>query len=601
MYNAFFGFREKPFKLVPNPDYHYLSKSHEIALAHLSYATDQGDGFVVITGEVGTGKTTLCRIFLERIGENTESAYIFNPKLNSIDLLSAICKEFGIEIKSHSINGLIDQLNEFLIEKNESNQKVILLIDEAQNLTMENLEMVRMLSNLETTRNKLIQIILVGQPELSEKLDSYKLRQLAQRISISCHLTPLTQKETGGYIHYRVNIAAQRDVSIFSSGACRKIYHQTKGTPRLINIAAERALLSAFSLNRRKVTSAIVQAALNDLSHRRSGNLSNYINSKVLLWASLSLALIFTVSFLVARHFGMHLTFDSKVSTIEEKLVDNTEDEQGNLESQTGSVEKSFKIPPQPLKKTDGVKSNNEKALIPETNAKLFHVNNSSPKKVVDRKIVALESYNSRINAVGTLLELWGQPRPNLHQLAGNTRDIVFFQSIAHVHGLRMYMVFNNWSRVKKINLPGIIELRQPNQPTPVYLAMVHWDEKKVFLAGKFLKQPIRTNWDDINQYVTGKVFLFWKNIIGFDAIISYGAHQDAVLSIKSLLRKIGYAPLTYDSNYDGGTRNAVMAFQERHKIGTDGLVGSLTKIMLINEAKVYDVPKLNVFERPGA
>lgn len=198
MYNTFFGFREKPFKLVPNPDFLYLSRSHQIALAHLTYAVDQGDGFVVITGEVGTGKTTLCRIFLERLDERTDSAYIFYPKLDSVQLLTAICNEFGIRTNHTSVKPLLDVINGFLIMKNQEDRKVILLIDEAQNLSVENLEMVRMLSNLETTRSKLLQIILVGQPELGDKLDTYELRQLAQRISLSTYLSPLGQNETTG-------------------------------------------------------------------------------------------------------------------------------------------------------------------------------------------------------------------------------------------------------------------------------------------------------------------------------------------------------------------------------------------------------------------
>ena len=210
MYNKFFGFKEKPFKLVPNPAYFYLSKSHEEAMAHLNYAISQGDGFVEITGEVGTGKTTLCRTFLESLNGSVEAAYIFNPKMGPRQLLKTIIEEFGLQVRTDNTKDLIDLLNAFLIKKKASGKKVILLIDEAQNLNRNVLEQLRLLSNLETNRDKLLQIILVGQPELSEMLNSHALRQVGQRITLSYRLSPLTFNECKEYIQYRINIAAQK-------------------------------------------------------------------------------------------------------------------------------------------------------------------------------------------------------------------------------------------------------------------------------------------------------------------------------------------------------------------------------------------------------
>ncbi|MBN1107069.1 MAG: AAA family ATPase, partial [Deltaproteobacteria bacterium] len=181
MYKNFFGFKERPFQLVPNPAYLFLSRSHEEAMAHLTYALSQGDGFVEMTGEVGTGKTTLCRAFLENLDQNTDAAYIFNPKLDSLQLLKAINDEFGISSEGDNIKDLIDRLNAFLLRRKAEGKKVILVIDEAQNLSADVLEQLRLLSNLETTTSKLLQIVLVGQPELGEMLDSQELRQLGQR------------------------------------------------------------------------------------------------------------------------------------------------------------------------------------------------------------------------------------------------------------------------------------------------------------------------------------------------------------------------------------------------------------------------------------
>ena len=268
MYENFFGFREKPFKLVPNPAYLFLSKSHEEALAHLNYALAQGDGFVEITGEVGTGKTTLCRSFLEKLDDNTIAAYIFNPKLGPKQLIKAINDELGIKYDAENTKDLIDKLNAFLIHKKAEGKKIILLIDESQNLNRNVLEQLRLLSNLETSKEKLLQIILVGQPELSDMLDSHDLRQLGQRITLKYHLTPLTYKETAEYIQYRIKIAAQGTGIKFDRSALRQIYKYSRGIPRVINIACDRTLLTAFGLNRHKITANIARASIRELSSR---------------------------------------------------------------------------------------------------------------------------------------------------------------------------------------------------------------------------------------------------------------------------------------------------------------------------------------------
>ncbi|MEZ4528661.1 MAG: AAA family ATPase [Desulfobacterales bacterium] len=309
MYEKFFGFKERPFQLVPNPAYLFLSRSHEEALAHLSYAVSQGDGFVEITGEVGTGKTTLCRVFLGNLGETVEAAYIFNPMLDAVQLLRAVNDEFGIPSDAGTVKELIDRLNIFLMERKRAGKKVILLIDEAQNLRADVLEQLRLLSNLETETSKLIQIILVGQPELREKLDSPELRQLSQRITLSCHLTPLNYKETRAYILHRIHIAAQKTGVRFARSAFKTIQRYSGGIPRLINIACDRAMLTAFSLNSLRITGRIARNAVQELASRGEMRKMAASGSKRTLTAltALSLMLIPVVLFLpdyLDRNFG---------------------------------------------------------------------------------------------------------------------------------------------------------------------------------------------------------------------------------------------------------------------------------------------------------
>ena len=298
MYKNFFGFRERPFQLIPNPAYLYLSPSHEEALAHLSYAISQGDGFVEIIGEVGTGKTTLCRAFLENLDESVEAAYIFNPKLNSRQLLKAINREFDIDSQTDDINTLIEALNLFLMEKKAEGKRVILLIDEAQNLSKPVLEQIRLLSNLETTTSKLLQIILVGQPELGAMLDTYELRQLGQRITLSCSLEPLNLRDTKEYIQHRIRVASKRSGVKFTRAAFRSIYRYSGGYPRLINIACDRALLTGYSLNRHRISGSIARSAVRELASR--GDVKRfglYEGRKGLLFVGLLLLAFFAFIF----------------------------------------------------------------------------------------------------------------------------------------------------------------------------------------------------------------------------------------------------------------------------------------------------------------
>lgn len=269
MYHTYFGFRERPFQLVPNPDYLYLSKHHEEALAHLKYAITHGEGFAEITGEVGTGKTTLCRVFLESLTEETEVAYIFNPNLTSLELIKAINDEFEIDSKKETAKELIDTLNQFLLKKRADKKNIVLLIDEAQNLSRDVLEQLRILSNLETSSQKLMQIILVGQPELDIILNSHEMRQLAQRISIRCHLFPLDLKETCDYIRHRVLVASEKKSDVvISQSALKKIHHYSGGIPRLINILCDRAFLFAYVAQKKTISGAIVHKAVQELESK---------------------------------------------------------------------------------------------------------------------------------------------------------------------------------------------------------------------------------------------------------------------------------------------------------------------------------------------
>ena len=246
MYTQFFGLREKPFSLSPDPRYLYLSDSHREALAHLLYGIEQGEGFIAITGEVGTGKTTLCRTLLDRIEPGTEVAFIFNPQLSGLELLQSIAAEFGLETGDRTRRELTEALNRFLLTKKREGRRVLLIVDEAQVLEREALEQVRLLSNLETNTSKLIQIILIGQPELDTVLEAPDLRQLRQRITVRWKLGALSSSETREYVRHRLRIAAGEARELFTDGALREIHRHSRGVPRLVNLLCDRSLLAGY-------------------------------------------------------------------------------------------------------------------------------------------------------------------------------------------------------------------------------------------------------------------------------------------------------------------------------------------------------------------
>jgi len=271
MYSKFFGFKEKPFKLAPNPEYLFMGKSHEKVLTHLLFAISQGKKSLRITGELGTGKTTLCRAFFGNLDESIAAAYISAHKMDAVQLLKAINDAFFIDTSPDNTKGLIDIIYGFLIKKRTAGQKALVLIDEAQNLSHEALEQILLLSNLETAEGKLLKIILVGQPELNDMLSSDQLRELGQRIIKNCQLAPLTFLETIDYIEHRISLAAHKEGPPFDKASCRVIYEYSGGIPQLINIGCEMALMNAFNRNSSKITGAITRDAIKVLTQGKQG------------------------------------------------------------------------------------------------------------------------------------------------------------------------------------------------------------------------------------------------------------------------------------------------------------------------------------------
>jgi general secretion pathway protein A len=322
MYQEFYGLREKPFSLTPDPQFLYLSEGHQIAIESLLYGIQQKEGFMVITGDIGTGKTTICRALLEKLDKNVKSAVIFNSFLTEEELLESILLDFGFSSKGRTKKERIDGLNKILIHFLSQGKRSVLIIDEAQNLSIPVLEQIRMLSNLETEKEKLLQIILFGQLELDQKLRSSELKQLSQRISIRYHLMPLTQREMESYISQRLMVAGSQGSIIFSKSALHEIYKFSKGTPRLVNLLCDRALLGGFVEQYFHIDKGIIKKAKNSLLGEEEAPKPFYVCALPKSLIPLRIALWTIFIFLLASIFLMNQGYFSSVQNAKNFIWD---------------------------------------------------------------------------------------------------------------------------------------------------------------------------------------------------------------------------------------------------------------------------------------
>lgn len=539
MYQYFFGFKKRPFKLVPNPDYLYLSASHEEALAHLQYALKHGDGFVKITGEVGTGKTTLCRAFLEALGEKTEAAYIFNPRLDPVELMKAINDEFGIDSTSDQLKTLIDTLNVFLIEQKKKRKNVILLIDEAQNLTFEVLEQIRLLSNLETTREKLLQIILVGQPELGQLLASNALRQLAQRITLSCRLRPLNLKETRDYIQHRIRVASVRPSVIFNRGAVRAIHRYSRGIPRLINIACDRSLLTAYGADQKRVTAGIAGKAIDEISGKPMKRLDGWVR-----WTAFAaiLAIVGTAGFLLAYR----PTNTQAPEPVSYPVIDVATETRLSFDD---------------------------------------YVSFASWLAGIDFKA-------SRHSAIENVLKLWESTSQIHPYLDAISDDSDFFQTSAEQNGFKVQAFRCDISRLEALNFPAVIEVKLPTATFSHYLSLEGFDDQGRLVCGG-VGDKISLPSEALAPFRTGYAYVFWKNFFAYQGTIPLDSGSSGILSLKMNLKQIGIIDIDMTPFYDAKTRRAIVNIQKLNGIPADGLAGPLTQMVLYNSTPSLPIPRL--------
>jgi general secretion pathway protein A len=580
MYTQFFGLREKPFSLSPDPRYLYLSDSHREALAHLLYGIEQGEGFIAITGEVGTGKTTLCRTLLERIEPGTEVAFIFNPQLSGFELLQSIAAELGLETEDRNRREINEALNRFLLAKRRDGRRVLLIIDEAQVLERETLEQVRLLSNLETSTSKLIQIILIGQPELDTVLEAPDLRQLRQRITVRWRLQPLTAAESREYVRHRIRIAAGEPRELFTEGALREIHRHSHGVPRLINLLCDRSLLAGFGATAHQVGLGLVtqverelrvggahDSVIDDAYHRKSPwkrAVEWASNGKWLAPAATLAAVVVALVLVLASVAPGVLGLDSP-ELDPDKLPPQAS-------TATGSAPPADLAPveaPPPVAAAPPIVA--PTPVAPDLNTALARV---SPAATTARSLDAL-------------LAAWGATPVGAELLSRAQADAALVAegfSVLELDGLSL-------DQLATINRPALLTLHGLDE-TPRRVLLTRMDAELAYLFG--IDGVSEVGREELVRHWDGVATIPWRDFAELPETLRLGMTGDSVQWLQRALDDVGIYSDEFTGNFDARTEAAVRLFQSRVGLHADGHVGPLTKIRLYEVLERYgEEPRL--------
>ena len=540
MYLDFFGFREKPFNLTPDPRFVFLSKNHREAFAHLLYGINNRAGFIALTGEVGTGKTTVLRALLSQLDpDHYRTALIFNPSLSPAELLQNIDREFGIPTYPSSTSSLLEDLNQFLLRQNAEGHSVALIIDEGQDLEASVLEQIRLISNLETDREKLIQIVLSGQPELAQILKRKEMRQLSQRISVRYHLQPMDFQDTIDYINHRLEVAGGRGGVIFSRRALKRIYRYSHGLPRLINVACDRALLAGYTRDTARISSRIVGAGIKDM---RKSEASYPLKRRLILPALAMLGVLLAA--------GIYFIWPDFIDP--------------------------FKAP-QPLEAT-------EKQI-----KKYPVVTGEEISRAMVTELGKVSESESARRAFNTLAGFWKVPAiPD----KGHFSQVNGMERAALDRSLRLYKFSGNLGALLRFDYPAGIELTLPGIPGKRFLSLVGMEEERLLVDPPLAGRRSLT-FSELEKYWSGQGFLLWKDPLNFPTRISPGTKGDQIKRLQGLLKEAGAysGPLT--GAYDGDTLSAVKKFQSSKGIEQDGIIGGKTLMLLYRSIDRFEVPRL--------
>ncbi|MBP6270242.1 MAG: AAA family ATPase [Rhizobacter sp.] len=559
MYIEFFGLKQEPFSIAPDPRYLFMSERHREALAHLLYGLGGGGGFVLLTGEIGAGKTTVCRCFLEQIPENCNVAYIFNPKLTAIELVRSVCDEFGVAYARRepglaTVTDYLDPLNAFLLKAHAAGQNNVLIIDEAQNLSADVLEQLRLMTNLETRERKLLQIILIGQPELRGMLAQPGLQQLAQRVIARFHLEALSESETAQYIRHRLSVAGRSGPLPFADDTLRRIHRLCAGVPRRINLLCDRALLGAYASGQAVVDRRIVHKAAREVfDAAESRSAGPTVPRRQMLLAALLAGLVG----MVAAYAGARLWFDRSVPL----------------------------QPPASAPSASSAASAPAAASAPSSaaSAPSSALPASAPASAVPFDVNSSFSLLTRREgeAWRELASLWhvdagpgaGDPCPGMQ-----------------AQQLPCYRTTTTLAVIRQLDRPGILTLRDPrDQPAYALLTGIGADAATLTAGDVVMTVPLTV----LANSWRGEFATFWRAPPTYRAPIQLGSSGPVVEALASRLAALSGegAPVGLQE-FDAGLHARVSAFQRAQGLQSDGIVGPTT-FMQLNRASGVDEPRL--------
>jgi general secretion pathway protein A len=548
MYLAFFGLNEKPFSITPDPRYLYLSERHAEAMAHLLYGINEAGGFVQLTGEVGTGKTTIVRSLLAQAPKNAEIALILNPRMTAPEFLLTICEELGIGVPdsaTQSLKDLVDILSQYLLRAHAAGRRVVLVVDEAQNLAPEVLEQVRLLTNLETNTQKLLQIILIGQPELRELLARNELRQLAQRITGRYHLSPLSAEETTAYVRHRLRVAGAT-ADIFNRFSLEEIYRLSAGVPRVINVICDRALLGGYSLDRHRVTGPLVRSAAGEVFGRR-------FTPPWLPWAgTAAIAVLLAVASLGLWHAQPWARGAPSSRTHEVSAIPAS--------ARPGAGGSGARLPAM----AHGTATPAAARATPEAGAQ------TAQSESLPGLLAKYAGDTTTDAAFSTLFGLWRIP------YATDGTDPC---TQAARHGLACVTERGSLGQLRLYNRPAILMLTGDQGASHEVVLTGLDGERASILLGDATHQ---VGDGELSRYWMGDYVMLWRPQAAPVRTLAAGMRGASVRSLRRSLEKLaGVADPNPSDLYDAGLTSLVRKFQREHRLTVDGIAGVRTQVVL--------------------
>ncbi len=569
MYLSFFGLNEKPFAITPDPRYLYLSERHAEALAHLLYGINEAGGFVQLTGEVGTGKTTIVRSLLAQVPKNAEIALILNPRMTATEFLLTICEEIGIGVPDasmESLKDLVDVLSHYLLRAHATGRRVVLVVDEAQNLAPEVLEQVRLLTNLETNTQKLLQIILIGQPELRELLGRNELRQLAQRITGRYHLHPLSRDETAAYVRHRLRVAGAT-TDIFSGAALSEVYRLSVGVPRVINVICDRALLGAYSMDSHRVTATLVRHAASEVFGKR-------IAPNWLPWAAAASTAVVLLCATVAL-WSAHPWKTQAAPTAAAA---------GHTPPTATHIAGAASGP------TTLVKSNMNGSAPPAGAAHAAAVGTIERTQPLSELLAQNAKETDTDSAFAKLFGLWG-----VKYVPGGTDPC----TQAAKEGLDCLSQRGSFAQLRLYNRPAILLLNDDSGAShQVVLTRLDDEHARIELGG--VREMIGIG--ELSRYWFGDFVMLWRPGTSQVKALSPGMHGADVRWLRESLQHLkglrGDGPVS--DVFDTELANLVRDFQRQHRLAVDGIAGVQTQIALASAVAGSDAPLLYAADTHG-